>query len=173
MVYSVVNEGLQFEIDIGSAQNVNSPNYLTAAYQSQVGIGVPTKKNKIAVFDGHDVTENFVEMGDQRYPKDSISINSNENEFLDQYRDPKLFYGEYVGVQFLSSHLTDLDMMKTYRNQVVDLRRQVHQITPEKIQLLKKFSADHANARKLVIKIRHREYKLVSDGSGITEIEVI
>ena len=29
----VVKDGLEFQIDIGSAENVNSPNYLIAAHQ--------------------------------------------------------------------------------------------------------------------------------------------
>ena len=67
--------------------------------------------------------------------------------------------------------ITYPDMKILHRSQVVDLRHQVDQITPEKFQLLEEVRADPANARKLVILIRQRQFKMVSDGSDITEIK--
>ena len=48
-----------------------------------------------------------------RYPKDPIKINYNEINYLNQYRDLKLFYKEYNGEQLLSLIIT-YDKMKTY-----------------------------------------------------------
>ena len=39
----------------------------------------------------------FVEIDGVRYPKDSVDVNYTENDYLDQYRDIKLFYKEYLG----------------------------------------------------------------------------
>ena len=36
-----------------------------------------------------------------RYLKDGLSINFEANSYLDQYRDLKLFYKEYVGEELL------------------------------------------------------------------------
>ena len=60
-----------------------------------------------------------------------------------------------------------------YPIQVIDLSFQVDHINPKKIQLFEEYRNDPANARLLLILIRHREIKMVSDGNKITEIKVI
>ena len=59
--------------------------------------------------------------------------------------------------------------------QVKDFRHQIHHITPKKIQLLEEFHTDPANvnARLFVIKIRHRQIEMNSDGDKNIEIIVI
>ena len=61
----------------------------------------------------------------------------------------------------------------SYPIQVIDLRFQVDQINPKKIQLFQEYRADPANARLFLILIRHGRIKNVSDGNKITEIKVI
>ena len=36
-----------------------------------------------------------------RYPRDGVNIDYASNEYVDQYRDPKLIYKEYVGEELL------------------------------------------------------------------------
>ena len=63
--------------------------------------------------------------------------------------------------------------MKTfYRIQVIDLRFHVDHLTFKKILILGKYRADPFNASLFSVVIRHREYKMVSDGEKITEIKV-
>ena len=93
----VVNEELEFQVNVGNAKNVNSPKYLIAAHQSFDRIGVPNKTRKIAIFDNLDVTKYFTETDGQRYPQDVVNSNYVENDFLDQTRDLELFYKEHVG----------------------------------------------------------------------------
>ena len=76
----VVNDGLEFQIDIGSAQNVNSPKYLIAAHQIANRVGVPNKANNIAFFDNLDVRKYFVEIDGQRYSKDGVNVNYGDND---------------------------------------------------------------------------------------------
>ena len=58
----VVNDRLEFQTDIGSAQNVNSPNFLIAAHQIARKIGVPNKNNNVAIFDNLDVRKKFLKL---------------------------------------------------------------------------------------------------------------
>ena len=55
----VVEDGLEFQIDIGSAQTVNSPKYPIAAQQTADRIGVPNKARIIAIFDNLHVRKFF------------------------------------------------------------------------------------------------------------------
>ena len=80
-------EGLEFQIDIGWAQNINSPKYLLAAQQSLVRFDVPNKANIKAIFDNLIVRVYFVGIDGQRYPKDVVITNNTENDYFDQYRD--------------------------------------------------------------------------------------
>ena len=44
-----------FLLDIGSAQQVNSPKYLICARQTEDRTNAPNKKNSIAIFDNLDL----------------------------------------------------------------------------------------------------------------------
>ena len=64
--------------------------------------------------------------------------------------------------------------MKTkYPIQVIDLRYQVDQITPMKIQLFEEYRAAPANAKLFIILIRGREIETISDGNILIEVKVI
>ena len=102
----IVNDGLKFQVDIGSAQNKSSPEYLMVAHQRGDGINKPSKTNNIAVFDNLDVRKYFCEIDTQRYPKDGIVTNYAENDYLYHYRDPKLFYKEHLGEEFLNPFIS-------------------------------------------------------------------
>ena len=54
----------------------------------------------------NNVTKYFVEIDGVRYPKDWVLTNFEENSYLDQYRDLKLFYKEYVGEEILQPYIT-------------------------------------------------------------------
>ena len=69
------------------------------------------------------------------------------NNYLDQYRDLKLFYREYVGEPLLSPFINYPDMKNFYPIQIIDLRFQTDHITPKKIQLFEEYINDPANAR--------------------------
>ena len=60
-------------------------------------------------------------------------INYDENNYLHQYRDLKLFYREYVGEFMLSPIITYDKMKKIYIFQTIDLRFQVDRISRKKI----------------------------------------
>ena len=79
------------QLDIGCSQNANSPKYLIEAHQSLARLGVPDKGNKITVFDDVKVRNHFVNIDGIRYPKESVSSNYAENDYVDQNRGLCLF----------------------------------------------------------------------------------
>ena len=169
----IVNTDLEYQLDIGSSANINSPKYLIVAHQTAARSGASNKANNISIFDNLDIRKYFVEIDGIRYPKDSVHVNYTENDYLDQYRDIKLFYKEYLGEELMNPFIKYDDVKNTYPIQVIDLRFQVDHINPKKIQLFEEYRANPNNARLFLILIRHREIKMVSDGNKITEIKVI
>ena len=92
----ISNDGRGLQVDIGSAQNINSPKYLISAFQT-LAKTTPNKASNPAIFDSNHVTKYFVEIDGVRYPKDAVIINFEEMSYLHQCRDFKLFYKDYVG----------------------------------------------------------------------------
>ena len=171
----IVTDGGEFQVDIASSQSTNSPKYLIAAHQTEARVGTANKRNNIGIFDNCDVTKYFAEMDGYRYPKESIISNFSENDYLDQYRDLKSFYQEYVGEPLLNPFVSYIDMKNKYPIQVIDLRHQIDHISPKKIQLFQEYKNDpvYNNKRLYVILIRHKQIEMISDGNKFIEVKVI
>ena len=92
----ISNEGRELQVDIDSAQNINSPKYLITAFQTSART-TPNKASNPALFDDNHVTKYFVEIDGIRHPRDGVLTNFEKNSYLGQYRELKLFYQEYVG----------------------------------------------------------------------------
>ena len=90
-----VRSDMIVQIDIGSAQQVNSPRYLTSAHQTRTRADTPDKKNKIARFDKLYLQNFYMEIDGQLYPRDSLLINYEENDYIEQYKD-FIFFSENV-----------------------------------------------------------------------------
>ena len=168
----ISNDRRELQVDIGSAQQINSPKYLISAFQT-ADRTTPNKNANPAIFDNNNVTKYFVEIDGVSYPKDGVLINFEESSYLDRDRDLKLFYKEYLGEQLLQPYITYPDMKYLYPIQITDLRFQVDHITPKKIQLFQEFSEDPANERLFIILVRHRQIEMISDGNKIIEVKVI
>ena len=168
----ISNDGRELQVDIGSAQHFNSPKYLISAFQTAARTTL-NKQSNPAIFDDNHVTKYFIEIDGVRYPQDGVLTNSEQNSYLDQYRDLKLFYKEYVGEELLQPHITYPETKYRYPIQITDLRHQVDHITPKKIQLFEEFSEDPNNERLFIILIRHRQVEMISDGNKIIEVKVI
>ena len=98
-----VDTQLEQKIDIGSAPNINSPKYLIVAHQTAARKRASNKVNNVAIFDNLDVRKYHVHTNGIRYPRDDVGIDYSSNDCLDQYRDLKLFYKEYVGKKLLNT----------------------------------------------------------------------
>ena len=162
-----------YQVDIGSAQSVNSPKYLFCAHQTSVRADTPNKRTNFSVFDHLNARKYFIEIDGIRYPRDAVLTNYNQKDYSDRYKDVKLFYKEYVGEELLNPFLSYPDMKTKYPIQVIDLRFQADHITPKKIQLFEEYRANPAIAKLFIILIRRREIEMISDGNKLIEVKVI
>ena len=161
------------QLDIGSSQNVQSPKYLIGAHQTKDRIDGAISTKNVAIFDNLDLRKYYIEIDGQRYPRDSSLMNYEQNDYIEQYKDLKLFFKEYIGEQLLSPFISYPDMKTKYPIEIIDLRHQADHITPKKIQLFLEYGADPENARFFLILIRRREIELISDGNKLIEIKII
>ena len=161
------------QLDIGSSQNVHSPIFLIGAHQTKDRIDAPISTKNVAIFDNLDLRKYYIEIDGQRYPRDSSLMNYEQNDYIEQYKDLKLFLKEYIGEQLMSPFISYPDMKTKYPIEIIDLRHQADHITPKKIQLILEYGADPENARFFLILIRRREIESKSDGNKLIEIKII
>ena len=159
--------------DIGSAQNVIQPKYLICAHQTNLRTTTPDKEINIAFFDNMDLRKYYVEIDGLRYPRDSIFIKYEENDYIQQYKDLKLFWKEYIGEPILNPQISYTDMKTKYPIELIDLRHQSDHITTKKIQLFHEYGTDPDYSRLFIILIRRREIELISNGNKLNEIKII
>ena len=157
----ISNDGREFQVDIGTAQKINSPKYSIGVLRTNAR-RTPNKANNPSAFDTNHVTKYFVEIDGVRYPKDGVLTNFGGNSYLDQYRDLKLFYKEYVDEELLQPYISHPDMKDHYPFQIPDLRHQVDHITPKKNQLFQEISEDPTIERLFLILVRHRQLEMIS-----------
>ena len=135
------------QLDIGSSQNVQSPKYLIGVHQTKDRIDGPISTKNVAIFDNLDLRKYYIEIDGQRYPRDSSSMNFEQIDYIEQYKDSKFFFKEYIGEQLMSPFISYPDMKTKYPFILIDLRHQSDHITPKKIQLFLEYNADPENAR--------------------------
>ena len=176
----LVDTAKEFQVDISSASNINSPFYLIAAHRktqkpdpADVTRVLPDNRFNNAIFEDVKVRKYYSLIDGVRYPKNCIMTNFDENNYLDQYRDLKLFYKEYVGDQLLSPIISYGKMKKYYPIQIIDLRFQVDHMSPKKIRLLEEYDDNPTNTNLYVILIKHREIEMISDGKNVISVEVV
>ena len=160
------------QVDKGSAQQVNSPNYLSCAHQMKDRIDTPNKNKNNAIFDYLNFNKYYVEIDSQRYPGDGVLINFVENESIEQYKNIKFFFKEYIGEPILSPFTSYPDMETKYPIEKIVLRHQSDHIKPKKNQLFQEYDANPDKPRLYLILIRRREVELISDGNNLTEVRV-
>ena len=69
-----VDTQLEYQIDIGWAQNFNNLKNSIFAGQTAVGVEVPNKARNIAVLDNSNVKKIFIDIDGVRYTRDAVSI---------------------------------------------------------------------------------------------------
>ena len=141
-------------LDIGSSQNVQSPKYLIGAHQTKDRIDSAISTENVAIFDNLDLRKYYIEIDGQRYPRDSSLMNYEQNDYIEQHKDLKLFFKEYIGEQLMSPFISYLDMRTKYPIEIIDLKHRADHITPKKIQLFLEYGADPDSARFFLILIR-------------------
>ena len=123
------------QLDIGTSQHVNSPKDLIGAHQTRTRADTANKNNNIAIFDNLNLQKYYVEVDSVRYSRDSVLVNYEQNDYIEQYKDLKLFFKEYIGEELMSPFISYPDMKTKYPIQIIDLRHQSDHIAPKKIQL--------------------------------------
>ena len=161
------------QLDIGTSQHVDSPEYLIGTHQTRTRADTANKKNNIAIFDNLNLQKYYVEIDSVRHPRDSVLVNYEQNDYIEQYKDSKFYFKEYIGEELMSPFLSYPDMKTKYPIEIIDLRHQTDHISSKKIQLFQEYSADPENAKFYLILIRRREIELISDGNKLIEVRVI
>ena len=146
---------------------------MICAHQTNLRTNIPDKKFNKAIFDNLDFRKYFVEIDGLRYPRDSVLINYEENDYFQHYKDLKLFYREYIRKPILKPVKSYPDMKRKNPIEIMDLRHQFDHITPKKIQLFHEYGTDPDNARFFIILIRRKELELISDGNKLIEVKII
>ena len=100
-------------------------------------------------------------------------MNYEQNHYIEQSKDLKLFFKEYIGEELMSPFISYPDMKTNYPIEIIDLRHQPDHITPKKIQLFLEYGADPENARFFLILIKRKEIELISVGNKLIEIRII
>ena len=72
-----------------------------------------------------------MEIDGQRYPKDSSTMNYEENDYIEKYINPELFLREYIGEPILKPLISYQDMKTKYPIGITDLGHQLDHITPK------------------------------------------
>ena len=78
------------------------------------------------------------------------------NNYVDQYRDVKLFYKKYVREQLLPPIIKYDKVKPYYPVQRFDLRFQVDYVTPKKIGLFEDYDENPVNTDFYVILFNHK-----------------
>ena len=102
------------QLDIGSFQNVQSPKYLIGAHQTKDRIDGAISTKNVAKFDNLDLRKYYIEIDGQIYPRGSSHMNYEQNDYIEQYKDFKLFFKEYIGEQLMSPFISYPDMKTKY-----------------------------------------------------------
>ena len=144
----------EYQVDIGSAQNINSPKYLIVTHRRAARMGVPNKANNVAIFENLNVRKYHVDIDGVRYPRDGVSIDYTSSDYPDRYRDLKVFYKECVGEELLNLFIRYTDMKNKYPIHVIDLRFQVDRTNPKKLLLFQEYIGATNIARLFIMKIR-------------------
>ena len=108
-----------------------------------------------------------------RYPRDGVLINYAENDYIQQYKDLRLLFIEYIGEPILNPLISYPNMRTKNPIEIFDLRHQSDHKTPKKIQLFQEYGTAPNNARLFLILIRRRKIELISDGNKLIEVRVI
>ena len=98
------------QLDIKSSRNVQSPKYLIGAHQTKDRIDGAISTKDVAIFDNLDLRKYYIEIDGQRYPRDSSRMNYEQNDYIEQYKDIKLFFKEFIGEQLMSPIVSYPDM---------------------------------------------------------------
>ena len=125
------------QMDIDTCQHVNSPKNLIGAHQTLTRADTANKNNNIAIFDNINLQKHYVEIDSVRYPRDNVLVIYEQNDYIEQYKDLKLFFKGYIGEQLMSLFISYPDMKTKYPVEIIDIGHQSDHRIPKKIDFFK------------------------------------
>ena len=60
------------------------------------------KNNIIATFDNLNLQKYYLEIYSVRHPRDNVLVTYEQNDYIEQYKELKLIFEEYIGEELLS-----------------------------------------------------------------------
>ena len=123
--------------DTGSTQQFNSPKNLSSAHQTKERIDSANKTKNNARFDHLNLRKYFVEIDSIQYPRDSFLTNYEENDYIEPYKNLKLFFKEYTGEPLLNLFISYPAIETKCPIAISDLGRQPDHKVPKKINYFK------------------------------------
>ena len=100
-------------------------------------------------------------------------MNYEENDYIEQYKDLKLFFKEYVGEPIFHALISYPDLKTKNSIELIDLRHQPDHITRKKNQQFQEYGTDPDNAILSLLRFTRREIELLGDGNKLLEVKVI
>ena len=82
---------LEYEIDMGSDQKINSPKYLLISHQTEARDSFPNRGNNISIFDQLNVGNYHVVIDGIQYPKEKVVLDHESNDYFHQKGDLESF----------------------------------------------------------------------------------
>ena len=104
-----------------------------------------------------DIRKYYVEIDGQRYPRDTVLRIYEGNDYIQKFKDLKLFWKEYIGEPIINPLISFLDMRTKYPIDIIDLRHQSDHIIPKRIQIIHENGTNPNNAGLFLILIRHKK----------------
>ena len=89
---------------------------LIGSHQTRTRADTVNKNNNIAIFYHLNLKKYYVQIDGIRYPRDSVLINYEENDYIEEYKDLKLFFKEYIGEELMTPFISYTDMKTKYRS---------------------------------------------------------
>ena len=114
---------------------------------------------KIATIVNLDLCKYYVEIDEQRHTRENVPLNYEENDYIEQFKDSKLFLKEYIGEPILNPLISYPDLKTKNSIGIIDLRHQTDRTTPKIFQLFEEHGKNPDNASLFLTLIRRKELK--------------
>ena len=102
------------QADILSSQQVKSPQCSNGAHQTRGRAETADKNKNIAMFDNLNLVKYYVEIAEVRYPGDGVIVYYGQDDYVEQYKDLKLYFQEFISGELMSPFISYPDMKTKY-----------------------------------------------------------
>ena len=79
------------QLNTGSSQKFQSPKFLISAHLTRIRADNANDNHNVAIFDNFNFQKYYVEIDSVRYPRDSVVINYEQNDYIEQCKELEFF----------------------------------------------------------------------------------